>query len=119
VQAQPLRCHAPSTTSACGHQCTASAVMLRRGYHLQHLILLTHPCGAGNDEVAALFVVRSEAELAAYTAEALAPGREAARARVLPCCRSLTTASLTELSLSKGGALGGCVLKGTLRKAMV
>ena len=67
-------------------------------------MLQTHLRGAGNDEVAALFVVRSEAELAAYTAEALAPGREAARARVLPCCRSLTTASLTELSLSKGGA---------------
>jgi hypothetical protein len=64
------------------------------------------PCAAGNDEVAALFVVRSEAELAGYAAEALAPGREAARARVLPCCRSLTTASLTELSLSKGAGLG-------------
>ena len=30
-------------------------------------------------------------------------GADAARARVLPCCRSLTTAALTELSLSKGG----------------
>jgi len=58
----------------------------------------------GNDEVACVFVIGSDAELQAYMAEALAPVRAAEnKNRTLRACRSLSTASLTELSLSKGG----------------
>lgn len=62
---------------------------------------------AGNDEVAAVFAIRSEAELQAYTSETLSPARVAEnKTRTLGSCRSLSTASLTELSLSKGVRTG-------------
>lgn len=77
---------------------TVTCILGDRHSDLPHLSAF-----AGNDEVACLFVVKTEGELQAYMAEALAPIRAAdSKNRTFSCCRSLSTASLTELSLSKG-----------------